>query len=469
MEYVKKHNLHIAYPYEFKMMTKLFDTVLQRTYASYKSSELSGKLWWAGVGHIASLLIPPEEMDLCCAVPPGGSWEPVAQSLYAVVNSCETGMCVFGFAVKKMHSGKTTKFIKQCVEGLLSNDIADADVEANRALFLDLMKQHNIDPNEASSAYKVKNDYRGIVLTSTVRSPLDEYVTAREVAVRGLAVDAGVLSPMSCENYFVQENRPVPDITIANSVVANCGRARATAAELLRGVEELSGSTIVATLKSKQSILHGIDKRWNLDFTLIESHVGDKGETRCRDCVLQCLPTDGSRLTLEQSYAKLVELCDGKLVKFCGAGMGDVFRNVRDTVGALMGDKCASFTLGASPFMTEVRHRLGDFLTFSVQASSTQVASTLYGREAAVAHLKVVRELVATKDPAMCMRFLTPLQVFKFLLNDDEITTMTQWTNIEFAKGSVVAADAVSKGRGKGGRKRATPSAREALDLMLKT
>ena len=464
MAYIARHALRTLYADEFTALRGIFDTVLGKTFSSYKASDLSAKLWWQGHSHIGSLLIPKQAMDELCAVKVKGTWASVEAQLRTVVRSCETGERVFGFALKKLQMARTTELVEKKFEELFAKDVTQDRLVANRSSFVAELKKKHIDAHAAMTPYTVSTTYRGVQLELTVRSAIEEYLTCQACQLHGLGVDLGMLPEIACEGQLVPENRERPTIKVEAAILGANKRARETAIDLLRGLEEQSGIGVLSMFRKKHSIMYGLDKKWSIEFAFIESHVGEKGVTRLRSKILASLPTTEAPITLKESYARFEVMSKSTLLSFCGAGMEHVFENIFEWVRSIRAGRPPQFQGECSEFISNAKGRLANLLV----AEPAGDAKPLYGRDAVSHVFSEVKALVETSSKQMCMKKLAPLHVFGWLLTAEEEKLVAQWTDAEFDKGASkdeVPSAAKSKA---GSRKRSGQDALAKLEALMK-
>lgn len=281
-----------------------------------------------------------------------------------------------------------------------------------------------------------------------------------------MAVDLGLLPFVGCEAQLV-EQRKKPAVNMDASCVAACKRARETAIGLLRGVEDDCGAAVVACLRKKAQIMYSLDKWWTVEFVLLESHVGEKGEQRLKDRIFASLPSAAVPKTVTESVKMLSAIEGSALLSFVGVGMASVFDRIFEWVKAIVGDRPPAFQGDTSDFLAQVKARLGHFCMFPKPEPEE---GFVFARSAVAEHYKQAVELAAKPGDALRLTNLTPLHVFGWLLNPEEAKHVKDWTDAEYAKGSnVVSANATTRAAAKKGtRSKVESDALSKLEALIR-
>ena len=471
MAFIARHKLHETWPSVAQAMKKIWDAVLGSTASKYKNSDLPVTMWWSGYGHVGQLLIPKTAMEKCCEVKtgPNASWEPVEDELYEVSNSCDTGRDLFVVPLTRLQRTKAFAVINTGIDKLFENDITTATLtEATRA-FEARLATMGIAASKVGDPFKVATDrYRAVKLVFTVRSYMEAFRVVLNCAMEGHGVDTEVVPKLGCENGLCPAHGH-KTIKIEKACVAGAIRARDTANDLLRGVEQSSGVNIVAMFKKNRGILNGLSKYWRIETCLFDSHVGALGEARFKDQMRDAFPVPGvRRLTLDQSNARFKQLSEGMLLQFCGAGMGEVFNKIYGWVKALVGRRVPDVGADTTPLGIEMRGLLANFQEFTLLIPVEKAGTKVYGAEAVLAIYNSVKEQVQNNDRGLCMKTLEPLQLFGWILSPDQQKEVGKWTLAQKRKGSAPAPAAVAKAAARGGRKRLAPDAAASLAKLYK-
>jgi hypothetical protein len=297
-----------------------------------------------------------------------------------------------------------------------------------------------------------------------VRTAPDEYLTCQACQLHALGVELGLLPEIACESQLVSDSRERPKIKLEPALVSSNKRARETAIDLLGGLAEQSGVGVLAVFRKKYSIMYGLDKKWCIEFALVESHVGEKGEQRLRSKILESLPTALSPRTAEESCELFEAMSRSALLAFCGAGMGHVFENIFEWVRSIRAGRRPQFQGESSDFISNAKARLANFL---VTQPSTGDSKPLLGRDAVSQIFSEVKALVDASSVQMCMAKLSPLQVFGWLLTADEAKLVSQWTEAEYEKGASTEVAPSAKAKA-GSRKRSGQDALAKLEALMK-
>jgi hypothetical protein len=468
MAYISKHNLHTKYPPASGCMRSIWDAVLQKIATKYHNTDLSVPLWWEGYKHVGRLLIPEADMDICCNLKPGESWETVEEHLYAVINSCDAGHDVFSNQITRLHRLKSTKAISDVIQKLCLTNVTEATVTLAKTEFANEMRSMNVDPHKVVSNYKHTTcQYRNVQLTFTINSAMEQFRTELGCFLQCLGVETQVLPAVGCENELVGR-RPPRTITVEKDCVADSKRARNTANDLLRGVEQSSGPAILQLFKEHSAIFRGLDKMWKVVFTLFFSCVGEPGDARLKDLVRAALPSATQDVGASQSLQTLDNISHGMLLQFCGAGAGAIFAKIHASVRAIAHSRVPDLGADTSSFGNEIRLLVANFMKYEYPVGHAKVGEKLFGTAAAHAYYQDVEVLVTANSPEVCMTLLTPLQVYGWLLKEDQQKQFKVWTNKEFQKGAVPADGACVVTKSKGGRKRLAPDSSAEVAKMFK-
>ena len=128
------------------------------------------------------------------------SWARKAKELMAVVNSGSLGRAIFGFAVAQVLSHEVQCAIEKHIQKLFKEEvITTATVISHKnSCFAELQALPNIEtlPDKRRKVFR----YRGFPLHLKVSCLQGEVSWAFSAAVKGAAVDAGVLEPLAAED-----------------------------------------------------------------------------------------------------------------------------------------------------------------------------------------------------------------------------------------------------------------------------
>ena len=119
-----------------------------------------------------------------------------------------------------------------------------------------------------------------------------------------------------------------------------------------------------------------------------------------------------------------------------------------------------------STFGNDIRLLVSNFMTYTFPVGHDKAGEELLGAAAAKAYYEHIQELVTANSPEVCMKVLTPLQVFGWLISEEQRAKVLAWSNKEFQKGAM-PADALVAAKTKTGRKRlATDAAAEVAKMF---
>ncbi|CAE8614361.1 unnamed protein product [Polarella glacialis] len=468
MAYVSRHGLHTKYLPASECMKPIWDRVLQRMAAKYHNTALSVPLFWEGYSHIGVLLIPKADMDICCQLKAGESWASIETSLFKVVQSCETGRTLFLNQVTRLHRSKATGAIALAIDQLASKNVTVGTLSACRTEFVDALRSMGIDPSKIVTAYKHKTSrYREMELEFTVNSAMDEFRTELACFTQSLGVDSKVLSPVGPEDELIGL-RAAPTLTIEAACVDESQRARNTANNLLQGVEHSSGPAILQVFMEHSSILRGLDNMWKIMPTLFQSCIGDEGDTRLKSMVRAALPTAAIPITVAESLQKLEAISKGKLLQFCGAGSAAICSKIFAWVAAIAGERVPDITGDTSVFGNDIRSLVANFLKFEYPDGHDKHGSVAFGGVAAKLYYDDVVAKIAVNSPDMCMKLLSPLQIYGWLLTPTQVQHVKALVDAEYKKGSLPCVAVSDETVAKPSRKRLAPDFAAELAKLSK-
>ncbi len=193
-------------------------------------------------------------------------------------------------------------------------------------------------------------------------------------------------------------------IEVAAEVVAATQRARTTANGLIAGLHDKSGPSVLTLFKQKHSILCGLDKRWGVEFAFLDSHVGEKGETRLKDVILSALPSKkDAPADVSLTRERVERVGKSPLLQFCGSGLAAVFETVASWVEAIRSERAPRLGGAVSPFLASVQERLGFLFRHNGVGGKAGPGAVSYGREAIALYYNDVESLVRGSSKEMCM------------------------------------------------------------------
>lgn len=280
-----------------------------------------------------------------------------------------------------------------------------------------------------------------------------------------VGVEKGFLAHLACEEQMVDAEPSLSGVKMVEGVVAANKRARETANGLLKGIEDMSGQCVLTTFKKKHSIMTGLDRRWCIEYCLIESHVGQKGEQRLKQRILSCLPSQQTDMTVEESLGRLTTLQTSALVSFCGIGMTSVFDGIFEWVRALSRDRAPTFTGDSSDFMAQVKARLCNFCRLERTAEE---GGPLTGKPAVLAIYASIHAAIEAKEDFGGLTALGPLIKFGWVLAADQSRSVKAWTDAEFAKGSSATNVGPSAKKSGNNRRKTDGDALSKLEALMK-
>ena len=146
------------------------------------------------------LVLPKAETEILLSLAEEDSWANRAKELMAVVSSGSLGKAIFGFAVAQVLSHEVQSIIYKHIQQLLMEEVVTTAsvIKHKNACFEELQALPNID-TLSDKRHKVFR-YRGFPLHLKVSCLQDEVGWAFSAAIKGAAVDAGVLQPLAAED-----------------------------------------------------------------------------------------------------------------------------------------------------------------------------------------------------------------------------------------------------------------------------
>lgn len=152
------------------------------------------------------LVLPKAETEALLGLGEHENWASKAKELMAVVNSGSLGRAIFGFAVAQVLSLEVQCIVDKHTQNLCKEEvITTATVISHKnSCFAELQALPNIEtlPEKRQKEFR----YRGFPLHLKVSCLQDEVSWAFSAAIKGAAVDAGVLQPLAAEDPPNQKN-----------------------------------------------------------------------------------------------------------------------------------------------------------------------------------------------------------------------------------------------------------------------
>jgi hypothetical protein len=245
------------------------------------SAGLSPAVWMEK--HDVELPLIVSLPDLKACVENKTEWGHVTKELKSV---CAThcGRRIFGDKLAKLADKELSKQM-QTIIGNLDGEPITAKVIKDVVNTLEAVaKEKGKDIYDSGScASQITYTYLGMQCTAKVYSLHQEAMIRIYAKAKGRGVQTGALQPLWCEKELLPEAKVVPAIRgVDADVLKDCGVARKAAHQLL---ETGSGSEIQKMLTTKNKLLHGLDRWWQVDRDFWMSVIGPPGEQRLRDLV----------------------------------------------------------------------------------------------------------------------------------------------------------------------------------------
>lgn len=469
LKYICRTNAHEHFQDEWLIVRSHLDEACCKALSFWKGAQMTAKLWWELNRDHLSLLLPEADTDACMAVT--GDYQKVEVALCRVVQSSKLGNLLFGSAHRQYQGGKISNLIQAKMVELVSQNITEVRVAQLRAAFVRQASDKGKDVKETQAKRTVELMYRGCRFSMAVHSHMDEYLMAEAACIESVAVETRALGSLFCEDELVPASRPSYTITIETKVLASAEKARLAARSALIA-EKPSGEVILNCLTTNLGQFVQLHRAFRCTVSFWQSVVGEGSEKRLKQEVLKALGDDANRVSLEEAIQRLDMLQSSKLVAFCGLGLQSLFSSCVQFIADIKANRQPRYDGSSdSDFLKSIMRRVGEFYSVVLPARGTEAARTMYGRAAVDAKLAEIRGK-RTANTTVELSDISLLKVYGWLLKDEEKAEVDTWANECMQADVVAAADyaAASTGkptRGKPGRKRVAPSARDAVLKLL--
>lgn len=157
--------------------------------------------------------------------------------------------------------------------------------------------------------------------------------------------------------------------------------------------------------------------------------------------MLECLPTPDKPTDLATSIQLLENMGKTEVFAFCGLGLAGQHKTLLSWLSSMRHGRGPQFGTGAlGDFMTRARGCIANFARWPQGASGSSTDSPKFGKEA----IKTIFTEVSAKakddsDIGITLVDVRPLQVFNFLLDDDDAKVVAAWTDQILAAAGLVA------------------------------
>ena len=245
----------------------------------------------------------------------------------------------------------------------LDEPITEALVTESRQAWVAEMRSKLLDPSKPFDKPKaVDVKYRRVTTMVACTSPMDQFNVMMEAAIRTIAVDEGLLSPMWCEGDLVVKEA-ASDRDVDAKLLQGSKFFREALAEQL-SEEEASGENIAQLLKAKKNFFVSIDNKCRVELGFWSSCVGESARDRVQEIVLACLPDEHNKYTISESLRQLHQVEKSKLLVFAAASVQTLFKLCHGFVKSLKAGTAPGFGQGgAGVSMQKVQQSMAFFLT----------------------------------------------------------------------------------------------------------
>ncbi|CAK0853675.1 unnamed protein product [Prorocentrum cordatum] len=398
------------------LLTQL-DRAAHRQLLSYKSQGKTNNFWWQCNKDWADLLLP--EAETSKAMEEKKAWSNVKEEMMKVADSCETGSVLFAKPLRQLEVDRGAVFVATHVEHLAGEKaINAAALNKHKREFEAACKSAGIDVSKPFTRPKLVDvTYRSRRLQVQAGSTMDHFRMAQEALIRTIAVDNDLIPSVWCENELVGQ-RAKTGHTIVQSVLGTPKNSRKALDEFVNP-DELSAATITKCLKAKSTFLKSLDRFISIDIAFWWSCVGESAKDAVEEAILECLPREGARPTIDQSIANLKRLADSKLGSFMGTGLQTFLQAVTGWVKSLkMNSPPKIDQVPSTTFTAKVEDALAQWYEAKPSGGGA-VSEPKRGKAAAREVWSELSEKNA-KEEAIPYDAVSPFKGFSFLLEPAE-------------------------------------------------
>lgn len=195
-----------------------------------------------------------------------------------VVSSSSLGKQVFGFAVDQVLANMVKKALQADIDELLKKPKVSAkDLAASKKTAL-LGVQRRPGMDKLVEKRDIIIEYRSIAFSIKVSNLSEEVDFRFAAALKTVAVDAGDLQTIVCENDLVGRRSKVSKGQMDKSVVMEWQAARDSCNDMLSASGTSEGEAIVSRLGKKEQSLRAIDSTFLVEIRFVQSMAGEAGE-----------------------------------------------------------------------------------------------------------------------------------------------------------------------------------------------
>lgn len=261
--------------------------------------------------------------------------------------------------------------------------------------------------------------------------------------IRTFAARNGTLPWLWCEKDMF---KPVPAGTkvpqVDEALVRGSRKTRAAASDML---EVASGAEIKKFMASKNKLMLGFDKWWQIERDFWNSIVGEQGGKTMEEMLLNSLPSLTKDVAPSQSLALIEDIEKSKIHEFVGVASQTTLTEVLKIVRAIACNRGPTWPVTNTAFFTTVRDRVGAFCRFEPPSGSDGAERTMIGKEAIQEKLKTAQTKKLTIP--LSLQDIAPFRIFNWLLEPVETLKVDSWlSELTGSKVGAVAEHVKPKG-----------------------
>ena len=432
MTFIKRLSLDKIHGAEVSCLRSHFDVALVRLFNQMFQDGVSAKTFIELYGDIASLVV--NEVDVKDIIATKADWLPMADTLDRVTQGSSIGMKVFGFTIPLLRGAAVKKVMTDELLKLTGVELTVDRVAAARAEVTKLLKGV---PGLATlpALREITVSYRGVDIAVPVQSVTEELQIRLAAVVKTRARDQDLLPALFMEDSLVARNR-VPELgKVQPELLAEAKVARATANQMLGSENWLHGEAVQSLLDKKGSTLIALDRTFAIERCFILAMLGEAGEKRLLEELVEILPSELRAISLKDSASKVATLMGTDLFRFCSRSAQGGVKATHHLLQNMVLGFPPSFGASESCGMLLVVKQHMPFFVRQCVNEDPREPVYIYGEKALKAKLDVVRGLVAKKSEiALCQ--LELFHVFAYMLLPAEAQFVQKVTQQVVARSS---------------------------------
>jgi hypothetical protein len=399
-----------------------------RQWALLNKHGVSASAWLDNHKDLACLVMEGDDVEAVLAAK--GSWSTVAPAITRLTASSKIGLSLFDFAARIVASQSFTVHVQRTLAEVRRSKFSAAVVLAFRqsceAQALQLRLRADLS---------AKREVEIIVLNMRVKVEVPDAMAEAELRLAAAIKHAALgkkdgLPLLSYERFLVTPEGD-QECEVPFEVVKDMLSARRIAQDLLEQVGTTCLADMQRALSSAASTLQDLDRSFKIEGEFLansaEQALGDAARAR----VLQALPSAERHVPMEQASAELADLRKSDLAQVAPLKAQADVDCVRDLVLRLQVhiSPKASFADGG-PFYVRVLNSLSYFNVHTLEkpgADGQLGNSTIRGAPALQAMWDEFEVTFQNKPAEITAKDLEVFQRNKWLLNDCQLQTLSQW------------------------------------------